>query len=172
MIKNKIAIIGSIIPALIITWYCSNLLDERHEEISLLQEQLYECENDNITDGTFRTNVTVTMYHPTDEQCDDTPNITADGTKINVWKASNYRYVAVSRDLLKRWGGPLDYGDWIVIEGAGKNSGVYQVRDTMNPKWVKRVDILKTPGTRQFKYENIILTRYGSEWEAETADNS
>ena len=32
----------------------------------------------------------------------------------------------------------------------------------MNPKWVKRVDVLKTPGTRQFKYDNITLTRYGS----------
>ena len=69
--------------------------------------------------------------------------------------------------MLSRWGGPLNYGDWIVIEGAGKNSGVYQVRDTMNPKWTKRVDILKTPGTKQFKYtDNITLTRYGSRSDA------
>ena len=83
------------------------------------------------------------------------------GVKIdNIWKASDYRYVAVSRDLLSRWGGPLEYGDWIVIEGAGKNSGVYQVRDTMNPKWTRRVDVLKTPGTRQFKYDNIVMLWY------------
>ena len=49
-----------------------------------------------------------------------------------------------------------------MIEGAGEDSGVYQVRDTMNPKWVKRVDILKTPGTKQFKYTDITMTRYGS----------
>ena len=161
MINRNVALIGSILPALIITWYCSNLLDDVWEENRILQEQVWECEG--VDDGTFRTNVTLTMYHPTRNQTDSTPNITADGTKINIWKASNYRYVAVSRDLLARWGGPLDYGDWIVIEGAGKNSGVYQIRDTMNPKWVKRVDILKTPGTRQFKYtDNITLTRYGS----------
>ena len=160
--KDYIYTIGAIIPALIVTWYSSNLLDERWEEYRILQEQLWECQDDGIGDGTFRTHVTLTMYHPTKNQTDSTPNITADGTKINIWKASEYRYVAVSRDLLSRWGGPLDYGDWIVIEGAGKNSGVYQVRDTMNPKWTKRVDVLKTPGTKQFRYDNITMTRYGS----------
>ena len=165
--KDYIDTRGAILPALIVTWYSSNLLDERWEEYRVLQEQLWECQDGNLGDGTFRTHVTVTMYHPTRNQTDSTPNITADGTKINIWKASNYRYVAVSRDLLSRWGGPLNYGDWIVIEGAGKNSGVYQVRDTMNPKWTKRVDVLKTPGTRQFKYtDNITLTRYGSRSDA------
>ena len=158
--KEYLYIIMAIFPALIVTWYSTNLLDEQYEKNRMLQQQVWDCEGSE--DGTFRTNVTVTMYHPTRQQTDSTPNITADGTKINIWKASKYRYVAVSRDLLSRWGGPLNYGDWIVIEGAGKNSGVYQVRDTMNPKWVKRVDILKTPGTKQFKYDNITLTRYGS----------
>ena len=41
-----------------------------------------------------------------------------------------------------------------------------ELRDTMNPKWTKRVDVLKTPGTRQFKYDDIILTRYGSHSDA------
>ena len=167
--KENIYLIGSIIPAFIITWYSSNLLDEQYEENRLLRQQVHECQTDEVVDGTFRTNVTLTMYHPTHEQTDDTPNITADGTKINIWKASKYRYVAVSRDLLARWGGPLDYGDWIVIEGAGKNSGVYQIRDTMNPKWTKRVDILKTPGTQQFRYDNITLVKYGSFEEANFA---
>ena len=164
--KDSVYVLMAVIPALVITWYSSSLLDEQYEKYSLLQEELWECQDDKVGDGTFRTHVTLTMYHPTEEQCDDTPNQTADGTKINIWKASNYRYVAVSRDLLSRWGGPLEYGDWIVIEGAGKNSGVYQVRDTMNPKWTKRVDVLKTPGTKQFKYDNIVLTRYGTHSEA------
>ena len=158
--KEYLYTIMAIFPAFIITWYSSNLLDDVWEENRLLQEQIWECQDSET--GTFRTNVTVTMYHPTKDQTDSTPNITADGTKINIWKASEYRYVAVSRDLLSRWGGPLDYGDWIVIEGAGKNSGVYQIRDTMNPKWTKRVDILKTPGSRQFRYDDITLVKYGS----------
>ena len=162
--REYLYIIMAIFPALIVTWYSTNLLDEQYEKNRMLQQQVWDCEGSE--DGTFRTNVTVTMYHPTRQQTDSTPNITADGTKINIWKASKYRYVAVSRDLLSRWGGPLDYGDWIVIEGAGEDSGVYQVRDTMNPKWTKRVDILKTPGAKQFRYDNITLIRYGSESEA------
>ena len=105
--------------------------------------------------------VTVTTYNPTKQQCDDTPNITADGTKIKPWRATEYRYVALSRDLLSRWGGPFDYGDYIVIEGTGKWDGVYQVRDTMNPKWVKRVDILTT--NSRFKYNNITMYKYVNE---------
>ena len=66
--------------------------------------------------------------------------------------------MALSRDLISRWGGPFDYGDYIVIEGTGKWDGVYQVRDTMNPKWVKRVDILTT--NSRFKYNNITMYKY------------
>ena len=108
--------------------------------------------------------VTATMYSPTRAQCDATPNITADGTKINPKIASNYRYVALSRDLLERWGGPFEYGEYIAIEGTnnGKHDGVWQVRDTMNPKWIKRLDFLMTNGTKPFKYNEIKITKLDS----------
>ena len=96
--------------------------------------------------------VDVTMYQPVYPQTDDTPNITADGTKIRISKASNYKFVALSRNLLKRWGGPFDYGDFILLKGAGKKDGVYQVRDTMNPKWVNVVDILESESVQPYKY--------------------
>ena len=156
MIKSNIAIIGYILPALIITWYSSTLLDEQYERNRELQQQVWDCQGSE--DGTFRTNVTVTMYHPTKRQTDSTPNITADGTKIKPWKATDYRYVALSRDLLSRWGGPFEYGDYIVIEGTDGWDGVYQVRDTMNPKWVKRVDILTTDS--RFKYTDVKMYKY------------
>ncbi len=98
--------------------------------------------------------VDVTMYQPTRYQTDSTPNITADGTKIRINSASDYKFVALSRNLLKRWGGPFDYGDFILIKGTGSKDGVYQVRDTMNPKWVNVVDILESKGVKQYKYEN------------------
>ena len=126
--------------------------------INVLEDHFF-MQQDNMK-GIFRTKVTVTMYHPVPGQTDDTPNQTADGTIIDIEKASKYRYVAVSRDLLNRWGGPLDYGDYIVIEGAGEHSGIYQIRDTMNPKWTRRVDILRSPGSKQFKYSNITLVKY------------
>jgi 3D (Asp-Asp-Asp) domain-containing protein len=108
--------------------------------------------------------VTGTMYSPTLEQCDATPNITADGTKINPKIASKYRYVALSRDLLNRWGGPFEYGEYVAIEGTnnGKHDGVWQVKDTMSPKWIKRIDFLMTNGTKPFKYNEIKITKLNS----------
>ena len=80
-------------------------------------------------------NVTVTMYHPVSQQTDSTPNILADGTRIRVHKASEYRFIAVSRNLLSRYGGWLDYGDFILLKGTDGKDGMYQVRDTMNPRF-------------------------------------
>ena len=88
--------------------------------------------------------VTVTMYHPVRSQTDSTPNILADGTRIRVHKASEYRFIAVSRNLLKRHGGFLEYGDFIVLKGTGQKDGVYQVKDTMNKRFVNRIDILES----------------------------
>jgi|TARA_B100000287_G_scaffold136551_1_gene128486 3D (Asp-Asp-Asp) domain-containing protein len=148
---------------LLITWYFSGMMDEYHEEKMRLQERVWELENDcGFTEANkIAFDVTVTTYNPTRQQCDSTPNITADGTRINPKKATQYRYVALSRDLIARWGGPFDYGDYIVIEGTGKWDGVYQVRDTMNPKWVKRVDILTT--NSKFRYDNITMYKYTNE---------
>ena len=102
--------------------------------------------------------VTVTMYHPVSDQTDDTPNITADGSVIRINNASEYRYVAVARNMLIRNGGFLNFGDYIWLD-AGKKSGVYQVRDVMNRRFVNRVDILETPGTIPYKYSEASLRR-------------
>ena len=108
--------------------------------------------------------VDVTMYQPTHYQTDSTPNITADGTRIRISKASDYKYVALSRNPLKRWGGPFDYGDFILIKGTtdGHKDGVYNVRDTMNPKYVNYVDILESKHVQPYKYTDVHL--YKMNW--------
>ena len=103
--------------------------------------------------------VTVTMYHPVRSQTDYTPNILADGTRIRVHKASEYRFIAVSRNLLKRHGGFLEYGDFIVLKGTGQKDGVYQVKDTMNKRFVNRIDILESPGTKPYKVESAKIMK-------------
>ena len=110
----------------------------------------------------FGVEVDVTMYQPTLYQTDDTPNITADGTKIRIKKASEYKFVALSRNLLKRWGGGFDYGDFIYIKGTKDKDGVYQVRDTMNAKYVNYVDILESVTVKPYKYENVHI--YKMNW--------
>ena len=98
--------------------------------------------------------VDVTMYQPVYPQTDKTPDITADGTRIRISKASEYKFVALSRNLLKRWGGPFNYGDFILLKGAKDKDGVYQVRDTMNSKFVNVVDILESKHVEPYKYMN------------------
>ena len=170
MFKENLSILLYILPALIITYHASNLMDESYEEISSLREQVWELQNncDNQYTNKISYQVTVTTYNPTRGQTDSTPNELADGTKIKPWKATDYRYVALSRDLIARWGGPFEYGDYIVIEGTDGWDGIYQVRDTMNPKWTNRVDILTT--NSRFKYNNITMYKYVDEYEI--VDNS
>ena len=160
MFRKKLSILLYILPALIVTYHASNLIDEVWEENRTLKEQVWELQNncDNQYTNKISYKVTVTTYNPTRGQTDSTPNELADGTKIKPWRATDYRYVALSRDLIARWGGPFEYGDYIVIEGTDKWDGIYQVRDTMNPKWTNRVDILTT--NSRFKYNNIIMYKY------------
>ncbi len=82
--------------------------------------------------------ITVTTYSPTVEQTDSTPLITASGFKINPKNPKRQRIVAVSRDLKKKY----KFGKKIRITGIGKLSGTYTVRDVMNKRYRKRVDIL------------------------------
>ena len=84
------------------------------------------------------------MYHPVRHQTDSTPDILP-MEQIKNTPSSEYKYVAVSRNLLKRWGGWLDYGDFIVLTGTDGKDGVYQVKDTMNKRFVNRIDILESP---------------------------
>ena len=139
----------------VILLHFDNEIDKFRKENKALKNKVSKIENGSHI---LSYKVTVTTYNPTKAQCDNTPHITADGTHFKTWKASSYRYVALSRDLLSRWGGPFNYGDYIVIEGAGDRDGVYQVRDTMNPKWTNRVDILTT--NDRFKYDDVVMYKY------------
>ncbi len=160
MINTVYATFISFICLIILTLCFQQIMDKKDVKNRQLQSRVWELENNCDLEYSNRISykVTVTTYNPTKYQTDSTPDITADGTKINIRKATSYRYVALSRDLLSRWGGPFEYGDYIVIEGTGKWDGVYQVRDTMNRKWINRVDILTT--NSKFKYENITMYKY------------
>ena len=118
-----------------------SLIDEKDR----ISEKLNEYETEGM-------HVTVTMYQPVRYQTDSTPNILADGTRIRTHSASDYKFIAVSRNLLKRWGGWLDYGDFILLKGTDGKDGVYQVRDTMNKRWVNRIDILESVDVKPYKF--------------------
>ena len=156
MITMKKAITAVVAVTLVNGFFSTTMFNEYKEMYSSKIERL-ESENSELRDelshyDEYGIEVDVTMYQPVYPQTDMTPNITADGTRIRISKASQYKFVALSRNLLKRWGGPFDYGDFILLKGAGNKDGVYQVRDTMNPKWVNVVDILESENVQPYKY--------------------
>ena len=137
--------------------------ENHRQELTLYKNRITELES--VVDE-FKLeglDVTVTMYHPTRGQTDSTPDILADGTKIRIHKASDYKYVAVSRNLLKKNGGWLEYGDFIFLRGTSGKDGVYQVRDTMNRRFVNRIDILESPGTSPYKFDNAKIVKKNME---------
>ena len=158
MIKISHAIGVNLLALFILSGYFDNMLDKTRNELFALQNKINQNSYD--TWGTLEIDVTVTMYNPSPEQTDSTPNQTADGTIINPERASEYRYIALSRDLLRRWGGPFNYGDYVMLKGTEGYDGIYQVRDTMAPKFINRVDILRTQGSRWCKFDNAVLYRY------------
>jgi 3D (Asp-Asp-Asp) domain-containing protein len=137
----------------------SKLLNDKNLEIHSLMEQNEKLRSDLAKYETEGMNVTVTMYQPVSYQTDSTPNILADGTRIRTQSASDYKFIAVSRNLLKRWGGWLDYGDFILLQGTDSKDGVYQVRDTMHPRWVNRIDILESINVKPYKFDKAKIVK-------------
>ena len=99
----------------------------------------------------------VTSYRSVPSQTDDTPFITATGEHVHS------KGVALSRDLLERWGGPVKYGDTVFIEGFGFKV----VNDTMNKRHKKHADIW----VRTYEEEKLIGWRKGRVWLIKTQKN-
>lgn len=73
----------------------------------------------------------ITAYRSTPAQTDNSPFTTSIGERVHP------HGVALSRNLLKRWGGPLNYGDFIYIEGIGFKV----VNDTMHERNKDHIDV-------------------------------
>ena len=106
------------------------------EELGLSAESTKETQHTSII-------VTGTVYCPVKGQCDSSPLITADMSKIELTKLAKgeLRWIAVSRDLLKKY----QYGQKVYIEVPGKPelNGVWEIHDTMNKRFSSRIDFLQ-----------------------------
>jgi hypothetical protein len=107
-------------------------------------------------------NVWGTVYNPVVEQCDSTPTITGDGSKINPHRASKYRWVAISQEMINstyranqllfptrdnRFKGKIQYGDTIWVESRNKKiNGWWVVKDAKNAIYRNSIDFLQTKG--------------------------
>lgn len=107
--------------------------------------------NDTVPAISLIQEVIGTYYHADESQCDDNPFITADQSEIDSvkLKRGELRWVALSRDLLKRWKGPINYGDTIYIHHLDDElRGNWIVRDCMSAKYENRIDFLAHPGKK------------------------
>jgi hypothetical protein len=102
--------------------------------------------------------VSVSHYYPSVAQCDAEPLITADMSRIDTVALRNgtLKWCALSRDMLKRWGGQYDYGDSIYVSGLGW----YEIHDCMNARWKQKVDILSYTRTGYTKSAIIELNYF------------
>ena len=136
-----------------------DFLDTLQIELDSLRFEIKDLLN-NMDSLPIPINVKATMYHPVEAQCDDTPLITADGSRIHPYQVSEWNWIAVSQDLLVKNGGFLNYGDKVYVKGTHKD-GIYTVRDCMNKRKTFQIDILESIGTNQYKYDEVEIFALG-----------
>lgn len=155
--KVDFVILVFIIFSILIVGFIFSYLVSKRDRIVYVKQIIYKTIKD--TENVISANVTATMYYPISSQCDKDPLITACMYKIIPHKASEQKFVALSRDLLKRFGGKFDFGDRIKLCNAGKKSGIYIVADTMNKRFKRKIDILETKGTPLYKLNNVKIIK-------------
>lgn len=87
--------------------------------------------NERCSNPTSPIQVDITAYSPDEEQTDSTPFEMASGRIATIRDLEKLRYIAVSRDLIKKYG--IEYGDTVYI--------AFEVQDTMNQRIKNGVDI-------------------------------
>ena len=106
---------------------------------------------------------TLTVYNPTTFQCDDTPLITASNCKIDTAKLfkQQLRWMALSRNLLRRWNGQFDYGDTVrVTSGDPQIDGFWVIQDNLNKRYTNRGDLLFDRRVRTLgKWNNVKISK-------------
>ncbi|RZL06129.1 MAG: hypothetical protein EOO62_19520 [Hymenobacter sp.] len=100
--------------------------------------------------------VTATAYEAVVSQTDSEPLVTADNSRIPRGYGSHTRWLALSRDLLRPWGGSFEFGDKVRVQGISPAlDGVYTVHDTMNRRYRHCLDVLVHPR------EHVTISRTG-----------
>lgn len=94
-------------------------------------------------------NVKVTTYTVSEAETDEEPTITASGFEVDSLNPKKHRIIAVSQDLKKKF----RFGQKVKVTGIGKHSGVYVIRDVMNKRWKKKIDILINPDDKPFSFK-------------------
>ncbi|HEU5290105.1 MAG TPA: hypothetical protein VFU05_05625 [Cyclobacteriaceae bacterium] len=108
----------------------------------------------------------LTVYNPTMRQCDRSPLVTASNSRIDKVKLGNQkiRWMALSRNLLKRWNGKFHYGDTVMVNSGDPSiDGFWVIKDTMNKRYRNYGDLLFHSNIRSTgKWRKVEITRVKS----------
>lgn len=99
--------------------------------------------------------VTATVYNAVPEQTNSDPSHTASMFKLDLKNPYKHRIIAVSRNLLKDY--PM--GTKVLLVGAGKYDGIYQVQDKMNKRYYDCIDILINIDMKIGKWKNVKIIK-------------
>jgi len=138
----------------------NKIVNDQH--ITNLNDQLHNLDKENtsykfmletilgeVPNISYSTNVTVTAYTASEDETNSEPWFTAD------MSLSRVGMLAVSNDIMTDFG--LKFGDEVVLG----EYGIFKIRDRMNKRYKRRVDILfaHKKAARLFgKKDNIKLT--------------
>jgi len=102
-------------------------------------------------------NVEATVYNAVPEQCDNDPIYTASMFRLNLDDVYSHKIIAMESTFMKTLG--LKYGDVVKVEGTGTWDGVWQIQDTMNPRFAgrKKIDFLVPNDVRTGKWSTVKL---------------
>jgi hypothetical protein len=107
---------------------------------------------------------TLTVYNPLEGQCDATPLITASNKTIDLEKLrqSKIRWMALSRNLLKKWKGEFNYGDTVMLKAGDPDiDGLWVINDNMNKRFRDRGDLLFHQDARKLgMWKNVKIAKW------------
>lgn len=104
--------------------------------------------------------VTATCYHAVAAQCNADYWHTADMSLIDTIHPEKHRWIAISRNLERKYGFKL--GDTVRVEGTWVYDGIWIIHDRMNARWRDRIDFLVGKDMYIDKWRKIKLTKYES----------
>jgi hypothetical protein len=117
-----------------------------------------------ITEENYFVLETLTIYHPVEGQCDDSPLITASNARIDLEKLrqSEIRWMALSRNLLKKWKGEFNYGDTVMLKSGDPDiDGLWVINDNMNKRFRDRGDLLFHQDARKAgMWKNVRIAKW------------
>ena len=115
-----------------------------------------ESKTDTSGVGLIYHKVTASCYRANINECDSTPLITADGSKIDINRIDRLRWIAISRDLEEIY----KMGDSIVVEGVGKGyDGLWVIKDRMNKRFKNKIDFLISNEKQAGLFKNVKISK-------------